>query len=394
MKHTTLATALFVALIALFAAPPAQAVKGRPFAISFVETGTGRQIYAFVKGDNNGLVSNHFNGTSWTWMDHGLPPGATSISNPRAVTYIDDLGKRRIYVFAIDNNGQLVVRFHKGAGYNWQWSQQGGPFIHAGSLSATTFPDDNGVRRIEVYGIRSNPSGPIPYRLVRHFWNGNSWNWADMPAVEDQPFRYSFTQVINYIGNDGRRRMDVYCKAGPTHDLLKYSWVAAQWKVDSQRGYGDVEDNASVATFTLTSGERRVHLFSKDGTLHWWWENWQNYWHTVGFPEPLAGAQQGYMSAIAYQDGSGTPHMNLFVENNNRLYLRRWVEDDWSPWEDLGLPSSLPSGSVGYPMAITYQDGRGGSQHVWVFATGSQGHMYANFWNGTSWQWYDRGSGP
>lgn len=75
--------ALFSLLFGLLAAPPTHAVQGRPSAISFVDTGSDRQIHAFVKGDNGHLVSNHFNGSIWVWTDHGLPAGAwAALSTP------------------------------------------------------------------------------------------------------------------------------------------------------------------------------------------------------------------------------------------------------------------------------------------------------------------------
>ena len=152
MKNTLCQSLLLAAVLALAAAMPAHAVQGRPSAISFTDADSDRHIYAFVKGDNGHLVANHFDGSTWVWTDHGLPAGAVSISNPRAITYIDGIGNRRIYVFAVDNTGQLVVRFHKGAGFAWQWAEQGGPKIYGTTLSATTFVDDSGVRRMYAFG--------------------------------------------------------------------------------------------------------------------------------------------------------------------------------------------------------------------------------------------------
>jgi hypothetical protein len=63
---------------------------------------------------------------------------------------------------------------------------------------------------------------------------------------------------------------------------------------------------------------------------------------------------------------------------------------------DLGRPpgaSTSFTDGVKNTAAITYQNGATFTQHTWVFMTGAQDdHLYVNFWNGTSWQWYDRGN--
>lgn len=412
MKNTLSIRAMLVlfTLFALAGIPPAQAVEGRPSAITFADPGEDRKVYAFVRGDDGHLVSNHFNGTTWQWIDHGVPPGSTSINNPKAVTYVDDVGNRRIYVFAADNSGHLVVLFHKGPGYTWQWSQQGGPVIVGASLSATTFVDDNDVRRMYVFAYKINSGGPQSFRLVTHFWNGNAWNWADMAFLPTHHYEHAtFTEVTNYVAEDGRRRMDVFC-AGHNEDtgidqLMRHSWIAAAWTL-AVLGH-EVDKNASVVNFKNTYGGRAVHAFvwrPAFGTLwHSSFSAWADTiiaWHQAGLPPAPSGTPLGFFSAIAYRDGNGFANMNLFAERDNRLFLRPWVDNGtsslnkWGPWVDLGRPSSAQTTGVKNPVAITYPDGRAGHQHTWVFMTGGQDHLYANYWNGTSWQWFDRGNAP
>jgi hypothetical protein len=391
MKNKTLSFSFLLALFALFAAVPAQAVKGRPSAITFPDSDFDRHIYAFVKGDNGHLVENHFNGTSWVWTDHGLPEGTASINSPRAVTYIDDIGNRRIYVFAVDNTGHLVVRFHKGAGFNWQWSKQGGPVIIGMSLSATTFTDDNGVRRIYALALRTN-TGVNSYRLATHFWNGNAWNWADLEFDTTNPYNQpSFTEVTNYIGNDGRRRMDVFSAGGDAQALLRHSWVEAVWNMSNLGGHAD--RYATVVNFMNSAGNRQVDTFAKHPAYLTIWDRHGGGWTEVGKPAAESGTAQGFISATTYSDGSGFPRINLFGEWNNRLYVRSWINLTWQPWTDLGRPSSSSTEGVENTTAITYLDSRGGDQYTWVFMTGGpQDHLYVNWWNGSSWQWYDRGT--
>jgi hypothetical protein len=390
MKNTLCHSVLFALVFALLAAMPTHAVQGRPSAISFPDSDADRHIYAFVKGDNGHLVSNHFNGSIWVWTDHGLPDGAASINNPKAVTYIDSVGNRRIYVFAVDSNGELVVRFHKGAGFNWQWSKQGGPTLYGSTLSATTFVDDTGVRRMYAFGFRTNPGGAVPYRLVTHFWNGNGWSWADMAVHASHPYHHlSFTEVTNYIGNDGRRRMDVFCEAGDSNVLLRHSWVESAWNMTNQGG--QAEKYASAVNYTNSSGYRQVHTFVRHPAYLTIWDRNGAAWGGIGAPSGMVGTAPGFISATAYMDG-GFPRMNVFAEWDSRLYLRSWVNNSWQAWTDLGRPSSSQTVGVKNTAAITYLDSRGGAQHTWVFMTGAENRLYVNFWDGTSWQWYNRGN--
>jgi hypothetical protein len=383
---------LALAFLSSFIAPPAEAVYGRPSAVTFLSAGGERFIYAFVKGNDGHLVSNHFNGTYWTWTDHGLPPGATAIHNPRAVAYTDAEGKRRIYVFAITSSGRLVIRFHKGAGYNWQWSDQGGPNVWGSSLSATTFVDDNGVRRIYAFAYRDN-AGAVPLRLTTNFWNGNGWSWADLNTLSSQPTDHlSFTEVTNYIGNDGRRRMDVFSEAGSLQKLMRHSWVAGSWTLSNLDG--QAYRYATAVNYTNTSGLRQVHAFVYHPAYETIWDRNTGAWSEVGIPAAAVGKPQGYISATTHVDGSGFPNINLFVERDNRLYRRQKVNTSWQPWVDLGVPSSAGTGGVEYPSAVTYVDSDGEPRH-WVFMTGGPTNaLYVMFFNGTSWNWFIRGNPP
>src|SRR5262245_18357789 len=108
MKPGIFLSMLLLAALGCISPMRALSVEGQASAITFSD-GNARWIYAFIKGDDGRLKLNRFNGTSWSWMDHGLPEGATSIRNPTAVTYVDAAGNRRIYVFAFTNTFRLVV---------------------------------------------------------------------------------------------------------------------------------------------------------------------------------------------------------------------------------------------------------------------------------------------
>ena len=392
----TLSISLLTALFALFGALPAHAVKGRPSVITFDDAGSDRTIYAFVKGDNGHLVSNDFNGTSWTWTDHGLPEGVGSISNPKAVTYIDGGGNRRIYVFVVDSTGHLAIRFYKGPGYGWQWSKQGGPGISGPTLSATTYLDDSGVLHLYAFAFSTNSGGAVPFKLVQHYWNGSAWGWSDMGNFAGLPYNsVSFTETTTYTGNDGRHRLDVFCVAGDSQALLRHSLVDQSWSMSNLGTAADLT-NASSVNYTDSSGYRKVDTFVRHLDYETIWYRGAGGWSEIGKPASVSYSKQGLISATAYHPIGGYPRINVFVEWERHLYLRAWVNLSWQPWVDLGRPAGASASftdGVKNTTAITYQVSGVPIQHTWVFMTGAEDdHLYVNFWNGSSWQWYDRGN--
>jgi hypothetical protein len=49
-------------------------------------------------------------------------------------------------------------------------------------------------------------------------------------------------------------------------------------------------------------------------------------------------------------------------------------------------PDTVVVGRLG---AVTYLDG--GTQRIYVFCYGLNGHVIVNYWNGTLWKWADLG---
>src|SRR5262245_37620171 len=66
----------------------ASATQGRPSAVTYVDAAGHRRIYSFAEGNNDHLVVNYWNGSSWHWADQGLPLGASAVHNPSAITYV------------------------------------------------------------------------------------------------------------------------------------------------------------------------------------------------------------------------------------------------------------------------------------------------------------------
>jgi hypothetical protein len=399
MERKVLFASLMLAVFWLGSPEPAAAVTGKASAITFVDEANERQIYAFVEGDTGRLMLNRFDGTSWSWADHGLPPGVLRIIDPTAITYVDASGNRRIYVFALapptaESDSRLVLRFWNG--FQWQWSDHGSYYsLEEGTLSATTFLDDEGNRRIYLFGIRSWTGGrsAVKARLTARHWDGSNWQWEDHGVDSDASCRQSFTETIHYRDHSGYLRVEVFC-VSPNLYLFKRRLSNGSWSWISQGGDQILLDRGSVLTFDDASGDPEVHAFvARQAPYRDLIQNFGYSWNPLGSPPTELSPPTG-ISAIAYVDSDGDRRIRVFVEYHRRLYARSWTGSTWTYWTDYGLPAPEPQGQLETNdaiAAITYLDCRSGKQRIHVFATGIYGNMFVNYWDGNSWQWQDNG---
>jgi hypothetical protein len=94
-----------------------------PGVITYLQDGK-QKIYVFVRGEDNNLYVNWWNGSAWTWTDQGKPFGKNVISDPDVITYLQD-GKQKIYVFVRASDNNLYVNWWSGSA--WKWTNQGKP---------------------------------------------------------------------------------------------------------------------------------------------------------------------------------------------------------------------------------------------------------------------------
>jgi hypothetical protein len=382
MTTRILRTLLLVA-VACLAAAPSFAITGRSSAITYLDAANDRHIHVFTVHDDH-LVSNHFDGSKWTWTDHGQPSRDTDMLwGPDAVTYVDTNGNQRIYVFVVTGQSRLKLLYFNG--FQWQWIDQGGPNVSPNSTSAITYVDPAGNRRIYLFGS-SAPSGNVVVR----YWNGSAWLWADNGSPPGATTTPCGTEALTYVDEQDARRIDVFCSrgVGDTIQLFVNSWNGSSWSWFNHGG-NPVTDPQAV-TFTEASGSRRIHVFLDsinspllhsriDGT--WYWIN-------LGKPVPASTSMDG-QDAIAYTDLAGNRRMQVFVLFNDHIHSRSWNGSSWGNWYNHGLPT----GGIGVsnPVALTYFDARSNTQRIHLFANGVGG-LVDNVFNGSTWQWQSLGS--
>lgn len=136
-------------IVALLGAPLIANAMMLISSIDYPGAGGTRHFQVFGRSSDDHLVANSFDGASWSWTDHGVPPGASKIVAPEAITF-NDGGTQYVHVFVATGSGRLFVRYWNGA--VWQWSDQGGPDVDVTHApSAITYVDSTGNRRIYVF---------------------------------------------------------------------------------------------------------------------------------------------------------------------------------------------------------------------------------------------------
>jgi len=93
---------------------------------------------------------------------------------------------------------------------------------------------------------------------------------------------------------------------------------------------------------------------------------------------------------ITYKNGSQPRRMDVWVTGSDgHLYANYWTSGTPWKWGDYGTP--LGTTVSENPSVITYKDGTQ-PQHRHVFVRGTDGHLYMHFNIGSGWQWDDLGT--
>src|SRR5208337_4864839 len=101
----------------------------------------------------------------------------------------------------------------------------------------------------------------------------------------------------------------------------------------------------------------------------------------------LLSSVSGSPGVITYLQGSTQQIYSFVNASNGHLEVNYWNGSAWH-WADQGTPSGVPL--TGNPGVITYL--QGGTQRIYAFDRGANGHLYVNSWNGSAWHGADQGT--
>lgn len=127
-------------------------------------------------------------------------------------------------------------------------------------------------------------------------------------------------------------------------------------------------------------------------------------WANQGNPPYTRFSSVSIPSVISYRQGSQPRRIHAFAVGNytrlgqtgpngiSYLYRNYWDGYRWH-WQNQGNPTNGRESLNAEASVVTY-GASNLSQYWYAFVTASDGHLYANHWNGFRWSWEDRGTPP
>jgi hypothetical protein len=251
-----------------------------------------------------------------------------SSDRPAAITYLDSTGFLQEQVWATGSDGHLYAHYLNASG--WHTDDHGKPAAASfvGDPAATTY------------------------------WDG------------------SFTQVNVWVtGSDGH--------------LYAHYFNATGWHTDDHGTARAASFNPDLAVTTYWDGsflQEQVWATGSDGHLYAHYLNATG-WHTDDHGNGGAAGFYGTPAVTTYWDGSFNGIQVWVTGSNGHLYAHYFDATGWHT-DDHGNGGA--ASFYGDPAVTTYWDGTFNQINVW--ATGSDGHLYAHYFNATGWHTDDHGA--
>lgn len=327
---------------------------------------------------------------------------------PAVVTYRHD-GTDRIYAFVKGCNDHLDVNFWDGVD-QWLWARQGVPTLDArlaNASSALTSWQFNGIEQQHLHVFVRTQDG----RLAEQIWNptnahplGVGWHWQDhgLPAsgvvAVDGPDAIAYRRQSSGSLQDVYDRIDVFLR-GSDGRLYRKGWDARrgtwQWQNHGQPATGLSIRSRPGSISYVHQGTKRIYVFveGSDGRL---WVNFsentqvQAPWHWADLGRPANIPVRGRPQAITYMH-AGSERIYVFMRaSDEHLYTCYWNGRDRWEWANLGHPGGN-TGVASDAAVVRYS--WDGTDRMYVFVRGSDGHLYTCYWNGVDqWLWAGLGT--
>lgn len=189
------------------------------------------RLLVFVKGKDGKLWERYWNGSTWTWIDHGRG----IVGQPVAVTHGNSASVSsagiRISLFVQGSDGKLWERFWTGSAWTWRdtgRTADGEPIVVArGNLGAV----DRANVRLHVFNrsLEYETTGHAHYhvKLWEHVWNGTGWSWRDTGReVAAQPAAVVRGDTGGLSSDDLRINLFV---TGTDGRLWEHVWNGTGW---------------------------------------------------------------------------------------------------------------------------------------------------------------------
>src|SRR5262249_55410927 len=148
-----------------------------------------------------------------------------------------------------------------------------------------------------------------------------------------------------------------------------------------------------VPCWGAADGRQRMFVFARGADGHLYANVWDGYgWSWADQGRPASTPIDGDPGGVTVMDTPTSPQRPYaFVRGaDGHLYQDYWTGSSWG-WYDMGSPDTAPID--GNPGVVTVMDTPTSAQRPYAFARGADGHLYVDYWTGSSWGWADQGSG-
>jgi hypothetical protein len=302
-----------------------------PTVLTYQDRNGVQRIYSFTPVGN--LYAYFWDGNQWTWANQGNPGEVIAYSKVAAITYQDGNGMQRIYAFVNPDQGvHFYVNFFDGS--RWAWADQNNQGGAIWDQAAVTYLDNQGAQRIYVFCSLGTTD------LAINFWDGNKWAWT-YPGDPGQPV--VSPEAITYLDNQGAQRIYVFTVGANDGHLYIYFWDGNQWAWADQGTPpgGQRVVSPEAITYLDNQGAQRIYVFTvgaNDGHLYiYFWDG--NRWAWADQGTPPGGQRVVSPEAITYLDNQGAQRIYVFTvgANDGHLYIYFWDGNQWA-WADQDTP--------------------------------------------------------
>ncbi len=207
-------------------------------------------------GNDQDLREYSFDGSSWTWTDHGRPWGSSAMHmGPRSAVILDPAGAASRYVFVTADSGGLLARAEHLTACNpavWCWMDLGSPddTLNLRTPVALSY-FEGGAHRITVLVAGEKRDG---FHLFERHFDGTSWlDWHDhgkppLGSLTPDPRGFDMTTGVVWHETDAdgvqRLRISVFGDSDPWvrfsgsrpgnvfggGQLIEFHWNGSAWQ--------------------------------------------------------------------------------------------------------------------------------------------------------------------
>lgn len=397
-------------------------------AMAAMDYSSGNQaFYTFATRPVDGHLKLNFYSASagWTWLDENSPavsanPPSVALGGRVAqISFLDNGGVLRQYVFVGGTNGHLYADFYSTTGWRWtdQSSLTGAPAFVREVVGAGTYIESGGARDLFVYVIDS--VGAL-WQNSGYSSTGAPQNWANLSTLAT-PYplgAFSLPSLSAGVGatagvtTTGTHALYAFARGSDGHLYLfvwsdqSGTWLVIDEHIETQFPGVTIGGRVGVDSFVDDNSLLRVYAFVI-GTLGRVYDNYYDgtgvtgwHWSDQGLPNAQGiSASVGVGVTHFRQSGGALDVYAAAIGTDNIVYLNAQDLNQNASWGATPVyPGLTPYTDVGTTAFVSPSNG---SQGLYIMTTATvawsnvERDLQLDLWSSSaspSWQALDQGS--